>query len=149
MVFPRDQVGYLELMPDLSRLAEDAPTDSSPPTRLEAWMDGYIQAWSSNDPDQIASLFTEDAVYDPQTADGEIHGATEISAWWRDQGDEAENWDFEWLPLVETEDLGIITGRTRYLAPPTSYRNLWVIRFAEDGRCYDFTEWYIEEDEVG
>ena len=81
-------------MPDLSRLAEDAPEDTDPPGRLEAWMDGYIAAWSSNDPVQIGALFSSDAVYDPQTADGEIHGADEISAWWREIGDDSDNWDF-------------------------------------------------------
>ncbi len=136
-------------MPDLSRLAEDAPEDTDPPGRLEAWMDGYIAAWSSNDPVQIASLFSSDAVYDPQTADGEIHGADEISAWWREIGDDSDNWDFEWMPLVETDDVAIITGKTRYFEPPASYRNLWVIHFDEDGRCRDFTEWYIEEDDGG
>ena len=109
-------------------------------------MDGYVLAWSSNDPDHIRALFTEEAVYDPQTADGEWHGVDEIVANWRDIDDSEDNWDFEWLPLVETDELAVVTGRTHYFAPPASYRNLFVIRFAEDGRCYDFTEWYIEED---
>ena len=47
--------------------------------------------------------------------------------------------------VVEAEDLAVVTGRTRYLDPPTSYRNLFIIRFDDSGRCYDFTEWWIEE----
>lgn len=109
-------------------------------------MDGYVLAWSSNDEDHIRALFTEDAVYDPQTADGEWHGVDEIVANWQEIDDSEDNWDFEWLPLVETNELAVVTGRTHYSDPPASYRNLFVIRFAEDGRCYDFTEWYIEED---
>jgi len=109
-------------------------------------MDGYVLAWSSNDPDHIRALFTEEAVYDPQTADGEWHGVDEIVANWQEIDDSEDNWDFEWLPLVETDELAIVTGRTHYFEPPASYRNLFVIRFGEDGRCYDFTEWYIEED---
>jgi hypothetical protein len=50
------------------------------------------------------------------------------------------------MPLVETEDIAVVTGRTRYLSPPATYRNLFVIRFDEDGRCTDFTEWWIEEE---
>ena len=114
--------------------------------RLDRWMDGYVLAWSTNDPEHIAALFTEDAVYDPQTAGGEWDGIEEISLRWREIDDQEDNWVFEWAPLVETDDLAIITGRTRYLDPPTSYRNLWVIRFRGE-RCYDFTEWYIEEDD--
>jgi len=114
--------------------------------RLDAWMDGYVAAWSTNAAEDIAVLFTEDAVYDPQTASGEWEGIDAIVQNWQEADDDDENWDFEWLPLVETDDLAVITGHTTYLDPPVSYRNLWVIRFRSDGRCYDFTEWYIEED---
>lgn len=113
--------------------------------RLHDWMDRYVLAWSTNDPEQIAALFTEDAVYDPQTADGEWHGIEEIIDRWQEIDDEEDNWEFEWRPLVETDDLAIVTGRTRYFEPPLSYRNLFVIRFDDGGDCYDFTEWYIEE----
>ena len=116
--------------------------------RLDSWMDGYVVAWSTNQADDIAPLFTEDAVYDPQTSDGEWNGLEEIIAGWREVDDDEENWEFEWQPLVEADDLAVITGRTRYSEPPISYRNLFVIRFREDGRCYDFTEWYIEEDDT-
>ncbi len=114
--------------------------------RLDQWMDGYVLAWSSNDRTHIEALFTPDAVYDPQTADGEWDGIDEIVAQWQEIGDSEDNWDFEWMPLVETDDLAVITGRTNYFEPPASYRNLFVIRFDDSGRCRDFTEWYIEED---
>ena len=96
--------------------------------------------------DELAGLFTEDAVYDPQTAGGEWEGIEEIVARWQEVDDDEDNWDFEWLPLVETDDLAIVTARTRYFEPELSYRNLFIIRFADDGRCSDFTEWYIEEE---
>jgi hypothetical protein len=115
--------------------------------RLDDWMDRYVLAWSSNDADDIGALFTQDAVYDPQTAEGEWEGIAEIVARWQEIDDDEENWVFQWRPLVETDDLAVVTGRTRYENPPASYRNLFVIRFADDDRCYDFTEWYIEEEE--
>ena len=42
--------------------------------RLDDWMEAYLEAWTSNDENDIAALFTPDAVYDPQTAHGEQHG---------------------------------------------------------------------------
>jgi hypothetical protein len=114
--------------------------------RLDDWMEAYIEAWTTNDEHDIEALFTTDAVYDPQTADGEQHGPAEIIEWWQDINDNPDNWDFEWMPLVETEEMAIVTGTTRYLNPPATYRNLFVIRFDDDGRCTDFTEWYIEEE---
>jgi hypothetical protein len=114
--------------------------------RLDEWMDGYVLAWSSNESDHIRALFTAQAVYDPQTADGEWEGIDQIVARWQELDDKEDNWDFEWVPVVETDDLAIVTGRTHYFDPDLTYRNLFIIRFAEDGRCSDFTEWYIEED---
>lgn len=114
--------------------------------RLDTWMDGYVLAWSSNQEEHIRALFTPEAVYDPQSADGEWEGIDEIVVRWQEIADVEDNWDFMWQPLVETDDLAVVTGRTRYIEPPVSYRNLWVIRFDEEGRCYDFTEWYIEEE---
>lgn len=114
--------------------------------RLDSWMDRYVLAWSSNQAEHIEDLFTTNAIYDPQTADGEWEGLTEIVSMWQEIDDSEDNWDFEWRPLVDTEDLAVVIGRTRYFEPPASYRNLFVIRFDDEGRCYDFTEWYIEED---
>jgi hypothetical protein len=116
-------------------------------SRLDDWMDRYVLAWSSNDPDHIAALFTPTAVYDPQTADGEWEGLDEIIERWIEIDDREDNWDFEWMPLVENDEIAVVTCRTRYYDPPASFRNLFVIRFDEEGLCYDFTEWYIEEAE--
>lgn len=117
-----------------------------PSERLNAWMDGYIRAWTTNTPEDIAELFTPDAVYDPQTSGGEWDGIEEIVERWTEIGDDPDNWDFQWLPLVETGDLAVVVGKTTYRNPPMSYRNLFVIRFDDSGRCVDFTEWYIEEE---
>jgi hypothetical protein len=115
--------------------------------RLDDWMDGYVAAWASGEAGQIAELFTDDAVYDPQTSAGEWDGLENIVHRWQEIDDDEDNWEFEWRPLVETDDVAVVVGRTRYLEPPMSYRNLFIIRFSDDGRCYDFTEWYIEEDD--
>ena len=115
--------------------------------RLDDWMDGYVLAWSTNDADQIKALFTPTAVYDPQTADGEWEGLDEIVERWQEIDDQEDNWEFEWFPLVETDEIAVVTCRTVYFDPPASFRNLFVIKFDDSGQCYDFTEWYIEEDE--
>lgn len=112
--------------------------------RLDAWMDGYVAAWRSNDAAHISALFTEDAVYDPQTGHEPWRGRDAVVAGWIDVGDEPDTWRFTWAPLVEVGDLAIITGETRYdEEPPRTYRNLWVIEFGEDDRCRSFTEWYV------
>jgi len=139
-------IGHLSILADPMDFSAIFVAMVEPSERLSVWMDGYVAAWSSNDAADIAALFTEDAVYDPQTADGEWDGREAIVERWLEIDDTPGNWDFQWIPLVETEEMAVIVGQTEYADPPMSYRNLFVIHFDETGLCEDFTEWYIEED---
>ena len=112
---------------------------------LAAWMDGYVRAWTSNQAEEIGDLFTDDAVYDPQTGPDRWSGRDAIVQAWQEIDDEPGTWTFEWEPLVETPGLSVIHGRTDY-SGGTSYRNLWTIRLTDDGRCSEFVEWWIDED---
>ena len=38
-------------------------SDDEQVRRVQAWVNGYIQAWNSNDPAAIGSLFSEDGAY--------------------------------------------------------------------------------------
>ena len=47
---------------------------------LEAWLEGYIRAWGSNEPDEIGALFADDARYYTALIDlRKVPGLTEIS----------------------------------------------------------------------
>jgi hypothetical protein len=49
---------------------------------------------------------------------------------------------FEWRPVAVTDDVAIVQGTTMY--PTETYSNLWVIRLDADGRCREYTEWWME-----
>ena len=49
---------------------------------------------------------------------------------------------FTWRPVAVTDDVAVIEGTTTY--PTQTFRNLWVIRLGPDGRCSEFTEWWME-----
>ncbi|MGH8773819.1 MAG: nuclear transport factor 2 family protein [Jiangellaceae bacterium] len=111
--------------------------------RLRAWMDGYVQAWTSNDPADIAALFTEDAEYRTEPYATPWRGHAEIVERWLAIRDEPGAAEFSWEPLAGTGDLSAATGQTTYRDDGGASSNLWVIRFAADGRCREFTEWYM------
>src|SRR4051812_7195223 len=111
---------------------------------LTAWLDRYRTAWTSNEPDDIRALFTEDAEYRYHPWDEPLTGHEAIVAGWLDSKDEPGDWTFEWEPVAEQGRIGVVEGRTVYRNGP-SYRNLWVVELAEDGRAARFTEWYMEE----
>lgn len=113
--------------------------------RLTEWMRRYQLAWTTNDPGDIRSLFTGNARYltDPFAAPWSGHN--EIVAGWIGRRDTADEFTFEWAPLVETDELSIIEGTTDYPARTITYSNLWVIRWGADDRADEFTEWWMDQ----
>ena len=111
---------------------------------VQAWLDNYRTAWASNAPDDIRALFTEGATYAGGPFDPEPWvGREGIVAGWLEHRDEPGEYTFEGAPLAYSDGVGIIQGRTDY-ADGRVYANLWVIRFADDGRAESFVEWYME-----
>jgi ketosteroid isomerase-like protein len=110
---------------------------------LADWVASYEQAWASNDAGEIGALFTDDALYFTAPFRDPWQGRKEIVDGWLDRQDEPGTWTFAWQVLLDTPELGIVTGTTSYSDPPQAYSNLWVIRLATDGRCREFTEWWM------
>lgn len=112
---------------------------------LRRWMEGYLRAWASNDPDDIRALFTEDARYFPEPHLDPWEGHEAIVQGWLDHKDEPGDYTFGWEQLALAGDLAFVEGWTDYTDEKTGdYRNLWVIRFANDGRASEFTEWWVK-----
>ena len=111
---------------------------------VKSWMAGYLAAWDTNDPADIAALFTPDAVYRPTPHSDGWHGNAAIVAGWLDRKDDPGTWSFEHMILAVDGDVAVVEGRTVYTTPPLEYSNLWVLRFASDGRCREFVEWWVD-----
>ena len=111
---------------------------------LETWVGGYRRAWETNEPADIARLFTEDATYYTAPFREPWRGRDAIVAGWLDRKDEPGRWSFRHEILAVADGLGFVRGWTRYQDPPSEYSNLWVVRLEADGRCSDFTEWWME-----
>ena len=113
--------------------------------RVGSWIDGYLRAWNSNDPDDIAALFTVDAEYRTAPYATPWRGHEQIVSQWLANKDESGDTTFSWHPLAITSDLAVIEGTTIYPTAQQTYSNLWVIRFADDFRADSFTEWWMEQ----
>ena len=118
--------------------------DDEQPGRVRAWVDGYVRAWNSNDPAAIGSLFTEDAAYYTEPYSEPWRGRDEIVRRWLDRRDEPGEAEFRWQPLATSPELAVVEGTTVYHNPPHTYSNLWVIRLDSEGRCSEFTEWWMQ-----
>ena len=104
------------------------------------WVAGYERAWRAGDLDAVARLFTEDAHYRRSPYREPDVGHAAIRAFWRD--DEGTPFTVEAEPVaVEGRD-AVVRVQVRYGVPVTQeYRDLWVLRFASDGRVEAFEEW--------
>jgi hypothetical protein len=111
---------------------------------VENWVEGYLRAWISNEPDQIGQLFTEAAVYYTGPFDEPWIGREAIVHGWLGRKDEPGTFSFQYEVLAAAERLGVVQGRTKYFQPEREFANLWVIRFDEQGRCEQFTEWWVQ-----
>lgn len=110
---------------------------------LERWMERYIQAWGSNDPQEIGALFTDDATYYTAPHREPWRGRQSIVDGWIDRKDEPGQWNFRYEVLAIADNLGFVRGWTTYHTDEDDYSNLWVIRLDDQGRCSGFTEWWM------
>jgi ketosteroid isomerase-like protein len=109
---------------------------------VEHWVAGYLRAWDSNEPDDVRALFAPDAEYRFEPWEEPVTGHDEIVAEWRERADAPGDHRFESEVLAVDGDLGVVRGHTDY-TDGRVYENLWLIRFADDGRARSFTEWYM------
>jgi SnoaL-like domain len=118
------------------------------PTVVAEWLAAYIEAWRSYDREAIGALFSEEARYRYHPFDEWIRGREAIVESWFDEPDEPGTYDAAYEPVAVEDDVAVATGSSTYTRADGSvravYDNCFVMRFDGDGRCLEFTEWFIE-----
>jgi hypothetical protein len=119
---------------------------------LRDWLARYEAAWRANDAGPIRALFTDDAAYrwHPWEAGEDlVRGADAIAAAWLAQPDDPQAWEMRLEPLAVDGDLGVARCQTVYHptadTPRQVFHNVFLIRLTDDGRCRDFTEFFMRE----
>lgn len=115
----------------------------------QEWLDRYVEAWRTNQPADIAGLFTEDVEYRNapylEPIDGGRNG---VVAEWTGDPDESGTWEARYTPHSIDGDRVVAVGYSRYLAtdtePEDRYENCFLLEFDESGRCRSFTEYYMK-----
>jgi hypothetical protein len=111
--------------------------------QLEQWLRAYEAAWRSPGTDALAGLFTDDAGYRMSPYEERHAGLDAIAELWeREREGPDEEFDMTSEIVAVEGDTGVVRVHVRYhRAPPQEYRDLWIVRFAPDGRCAEFEEW--------
>ncbi len=104
------------------------------------WVAEYERAWRDGDVFGVPRLFTDDARYRTSPYAEPKVGHADIQAFWRD--DEGRTFTVAAEPVAVEGSDAVVRLEVRYLDPlDREYRDLWVLRFAPDGRVEDFEEW--------
>jgi ketosteroid isomerase-like protein len=107
------------------------------------WIAAYERAWRTPGTDTLEQLFTEDASYRQGPYDEPVAGLPAIRLMWEAER-EGPDEEFRLTSEVVVAGAGTAVARlhVRYGDPSfQEWRNLWVLRFTEDGRCEAFEEW--------
>jgi hypothetical protein len=104
------------------------------------WVDEYVTAWHDEDVRGVERLFTEDAQYRTSPYEAPEVGHDAIKAFWLDDAGEVFTAVAE--PFAVEGQQAVVRVEVRYGEPVRQeYRDLWLLRFADDGRVRDFEEW--------
>jgi hypothetical protein len=125
--------------------------------RAQEWLERYVAAWKSYDAVDIAALFSHDVSYRYYSYADPVVGREAVVASWLGGGEEETEssrdapgtYDASYAPVAVEGDVVVATGTTTYVAEPGGpttrvYDNCFVMRFDDEGRCREFTEFYTK-----
>ena len=123
----------------------------------QAWLDRYVSAWLSYDANDIAALFSEDVCYRYHPSDDPIIGRQAVVASWLGESDSESaptrdapgTYAGQYEPIAVDGDVVVATGTSTYRERPDGpivrvYDNCFVMRFDANGKCSEFTEYYLK-----
>jgi ketosteroid isomerase-like protein len=121
------------------------------------WLSDYVAAWKSYEPEAIAALFSEDVEYRYHPYDQPVRGREAVLESWLGEGDhegasspdQPGTYDALYRPVAVEGAVAVAVGSSSYRERPDGpvvqvFDNCFVLRFDADGRCREFTEWFIE-----
>jgi hypothetical protein len=111
--------------------------------QLAEWIAAYERAWRSEGTDAVNELFSKEASYSTGPFEKPHLGLDAIKEMW-----EAERASHKEIFTMHSEivaveaDTGVVRVAVHYEDPhQQEYRDLWIVRLDEAGRCVHFEEW--------
>ena len=124
---------------------------------VDRWLKDYVAAWKSYDRGQIEALFAKDISYRYHPEDDAIEGRAAVVESWLGEGDHADastrdepgTYDAAYRAVAVDGQVAVATGISSYRESPGGpvvrvYDNCFVMQFDSEGRCREFTEWFIQ-----
>jgi hypothetical protein len=110
---------------------------------FEDWVAAYERLWRTPGTGRLGELFADDATYSTAPYEPPYRGLEAIAALW-ERGRDGPDEDFVMTAEVIAVEAGtgVVRVEVRYGGDDQKeFRDLWVVRLGEDGRCTYFEEW--------
>jgi len=108
---------------------------------VEAWIGTYERVWRTAGTDSLGELFTADAGYRMSPYEKPAIGLEAIAELWeRERVGPDERFEMRHEVVAVDGDAAVVRVEVDY-ATGAEYRDLWIVRFAPNGRCREFEEW--------
>jgi hypothetical protein len=124
---------------------------------VDRWLADYVAAWLSYDRAKVEALFAEDISYRYHPEDDAIEGRTAVVESFLGEGDhpdaserdEPGTYDAAYTTIAVDGDVAVATGFSSYRDSAEGpivrvYDNCFVMQFDSEGRCSEFTEWFMQ-----
>jgi SnoaL-like domain len=112
------------------------------------WVRMYESAWRSPGTDKLGGVFTDDVSYLASPWDEPLEGLAAIAEFWDAERDGPyEEFTLSSEVVAVDGSTAVVRAEVDYVSTGERWRDLWILRFADDGRCSHFEEWPIAPEE--
>ena len=118
-------------------------------SQAQDWLNRYIEAWRTGDRPLIGDLFSEETRYRYHPYDKPMSGRQAVVQSWLEDEDPTQEWEADYQVFAVEGDRMVATGTSRYLPSRDHeeqiYHNVFLVEFDDEGRCREFTEFFVQE----
>ncbi|TDC35603.1 nuclear transport factor 2 family protein [Micromonospora sp. KC213] len=111
--------------------------------QVAGWIAAYERAWRTPGTKTLAEIFVDGVTYRQGPYRSPVVGLPSLARMWEDERNGPDEVFQMTSEIIAVEgNTAVARVEVRYADPvDQEYRDLWIIRFAEDGRCASFEEW--------
>ena len=111
-------------------------------TDLQTWVARYEEAWREPGTGRLQEIFAADATYSTGPYEEPHRGLDAIAEMWERERSPDEKFTLASEVVAVDGDTGVVRVEVSYERPRRQqYRDLWVVRLDQAGRCIGFEEW--------
>jgi hypothetical protein len=116
---------------------------------VECWVELYERLWRTPDTERLGELFAPAATYLPSPWARPVDGLDAIAEFWEAEREGADEEFTMYSDVLALDgDTAVVRVSVEYADVRAGrWRDLWVLRFAPDGRCSSFEEWPFGPDQ--